>query len=75
MLNDQRDPLFKDGPKSFEDIASECKIGKPGMEATAAPLLFGLRSPFNNKPLLQYKCGDIPVVADLESRVVFPQTI
>jgi len=59
----KRDPLFGDSKKSFEAVASEINSAASG----------AARSPINNKEMKPYKCGDIPVMADLESRVVFPQ--
>lgn len=59
----KRDPLFGESKKSFEVVASEINAAAGGAN----------RSPINNKEMKPYKCGDIPVMADLESRVVFPQ--
>ncbi len=58
-------PLFKDGPRSFEAIAENLATARSDIP----------RSPLNGKLMQEFKCGDIPVLADLDSRVVYPKPL
>jgi len=57
-----RDPLFGDKEKKLETVASEIN----------SVISYSMFSPINGKPLKPYLVGDFEVMADLESRVVFP---
>ncbi len=57
-----RDPLFGDKEKKLETVASEIN----------SVISSSMVSPINGKPLKPYLVGDFEVMADLESRVVFP---
>lgn len=59
-----RDPLFGDKEKKLETVASEIN----SVISSSSSMV----SPINGKPLKPYLVGDFEVMADLESRVVFP---